>query len=52
MNSVQSEKYGLRPDEIEKKSLSSEMFRTSFTFHRIERTKLVNDRLDTYDRKR
>ena len=52
MNSVQSEKYGLSPDEIEKKSLSSEIFGTSFNFHRIERTKLVNDRLDTDDRKR
>ena len=49
MNSVQSEKHGLSPDEIEKKSLYSERFRTLFNFHRIERTKLVNDRLDTYD---
>ena len=51
MNSVQSEKYGLSPDEIEKKSLSSERFRTLFNFHRIEKTKLVNDRLDKYDNK-
>ena len=33
MNSVQSEKYGLSPDKIEKKSLSSERFRTLFNFH-------------------
>ena len=46
MNSVQSEKYGLSPCEIEKKSLSSERFRTLFNFHRIEKTKLVNDRLN------
>ena len=39
MNSVQSEKYGLSPDEIEKKSLSSERFRKLFNFHRIEKTK-------------
>ena len=51
MNSVQSEKYGLSPDEIEKKSLSSERFRTLFNFHGIEKTKLVNDRLDKYDNK-
>ena len=36
----------------EKKSLSSERFRTLFNFHRTERTKLVNDRLDTYDKKK
>ena len=51
INSVQSEKYGLSPDEIEKKSLSSERFRTLLNFHRIERTKLVNYKLDTYDKK-
>ena len=52
MNSVQSEKYALSPDEIEKKSLSSERFRTVFNFHRIGKTKLVNDRLDRYDKKK
>ena len=52
MNSVQSEKYGLSPDKIEKKSLSSERFRTLFNFYRIEKTKLVNDRLDKHDNKK
>ena len=52
INSVQSEKYGLSPDEIEKKSLSSERFRMLFNFHRIEKTKMVNDRLDRYDKKK
>ena len=52
MNSVQSEKYGLSPDEIEKKSLSCERFRTLSNFHRIERTKLFNYRLDTYDKRK
>ena len=52
MNSVQSEKYSLSPDEIEKKSLSNVRFRTLSNFHRIQRTKLVNDRLDTYDKKK
>ena len=32
MNSVQSEKYSLSPDEIEKKYLSSKRFRTLFNF--------------------
>ena len=52
MNSVQSEKYSLGPDEIEKKYLSSERFRTLFNFHRIEITKLVYDRLDRYHKKK
>ena len=51
MNSVQSKKYGFSPDEIEKKSLSSGRFRTVFNLHRIEITKLVNNRLDRYDKK-
>ena len=52
MNSVQSEKYGLNPDEIEKKSLFSERFRTLFNFHRTEKIKLVNSRLDRYAKKK
>ena len=32
--------------------MSSERFRTLFNFHRIERTKLVNNRLDRYDKKK
>ena len=42
MNSVQSEKYGLSTDEIEKKSLSSERFRTLFNFHRIKKKQKKN----------
>ena len=52
INSVQSEKYGLSSDEIEKKSLSSERLRTLFNFHRIERTKLVHDKLHTNDKRK
>ena len=33
MNRVENEKYGLSPDEIEKKYLSSERFGTLFHFH-------------------
>ena len=51
MNSVLNEKYGLHPNDIKKKSLLSEKFRTLFNFHRIERTKEIQDRLDRYDKK-
>ena len=33
MNNVPSEKYGLTPEEIEKKSISNERFRTIFNMH-------------------
>ena len=52
MGSVQSEKYGLCFKEIEKISLSSERFRTIFNIHRIEKTKLLRDRLNRYDKKK
>ena len=47
-----SEKHGLSPEEIEKKLLSSERFRTLFNFHRIEKTKLAHGRLNTYNNKK
>ena len=37
MNSVFNEKYGLSPNDIERKSLLSKKFRTLFNFHRIEK---------------
>ena len=43
MNNVQSKKYGFIPEEIERKSLPNERFRTIFNMHRTERTKLFND---------
>ena len=52
MNNINSEKYGLSPEEIRKKSLSGERFRTIFNMHRIEKTKLLHDKLDRYDRKK
>ena len=52
MGSVQSEKYGLCSKEIEKILLSSERFRTIFNMHRIEKTKLLRDRLNRYDKKK
>lgn len=52
MNNVQSKKYVLSLNVIEKKSLSSEKFRTLFNFHRIEKTKMLHDRLDRYEKKK
>ena len=49
--SVKSEKYGLSPEEIGKKSLSSERFITIFDMHRIEKIKLLHDRLNKCDKK-
>ena len=52
MNNVPSEKYGLTPEEIEKKSISNERFRTFFNMHQIERAKLIHDRLNSFDKKK
>ena len=51
-NNVQRKKYGLTPQEIEKKFVSNETFRTIFNIHQIERTKLVRDRLNRYNKKK
>ena len=52
MNNVPSEKYGLIPEEIEKKSLSYERFRTISNMHQIEKTKLIHDRLNRHDKRK
>ena len=52
ISNVQSEKYGLTPEEIEKKIISNERFRTIFHIYWIERTKLVHDGLNRYDKKK
>ena len=52
MNNVKNEKYGLSPEEIFKKSLSGERLKTIFNMHRIEKTKLLHDRLKRYDDKK
>ena len=52
MNNVKSEKYGISPNIIEEKSLSSQRFRTLFNLKKIESSKNVSDRLDKYDRKK
>ena len=52
MNNMKSEKYGLSPEEIERRSLASEQFKTIFNMHRTKKTKKLHDRLDRYDKKR
>ena len=52
INIMKSVKYGLSPEEIEKRSLASEQFRTIFNMHRIEKTNKIHDRIDRYDKKR
>ena len=52
MNNVKIKKCGMSPNDIEKKSLSSERFKTLFNFKRIERSKKNSDRLDKYDKKK
>ena len=52
MNNVPSEKYELTSEEIGKKSISNERFTTIFNMHWIERTKLIHDRLNKYDKKK
>ena len=51
MNLKKSLKYGLSPEEIERRSLSGERFKTIFNMHRIEKTKGLLGRLDDYDLK-
>ena len=45
---MKSVKYGLSPEEIEKRSLASEEFRTIFNMHRIEKTRKLHNRIDRY----
>ena len=51
MNIKPSVKYGILPENIESKSLSSERLKTLFNMHRIEKTQRLNVRLDRYDKK-
>ena len=52
MNTRKSEKYGLSPEEIERRSLASERFKTISNIHRIDKTKRLHERLDRYNRRR
>ena len=50
MNFMKSVKYGLSPEEIERRSLSREQFKTLFNMRRIEKTQKLHARLDRYDK--
>ena len=55
MNIQPSKKYGFSPEEVEKRALQSERFRTVYNMHRLEKTETrqikVNQRQDRYDKK-
>ena len=51
INNFKSEKCKLTPNEIEKKSLENQRFRTEFNFERINISKKTSNRPDRYDRK-
>ena len=52
MNIQSSKKYGFSPEEVEKKALQSERFRTVYNMHRLEKTHKLNQRQDRYDKKK
>ena len=45
-------KYGLSPEEIERRSLAGEGFKTIFNMHGIEKTQKLHRRPDDYDVKK
>ena len=49
MNLMKSRKYGLSPEEVERRSLAGERFKTIFNMHRLEKTQKLHRRLDDYD---
>ena len=52
MNILPSKKYGFSPEEVEKRSLESERFRTVYNMHRLEKTNKINIRQDRFDKKK
>ena len=46
INNMKSKKYGLSPEEIERRYLAGKRFKTIFNVERIEKTKQLYDRLD------
>ena len=49
MNLMKSRKYGLSPEEIERRFLTGERFKTILNMHRLEKTERFHHRLDDYD---
>ena len=52
MNLKPSRKYGLPPEEIERRALSNERFKTIFNMKRIEKAQRFQRRLDDYNKKK
>ena len=52
MNLRPSRKYGLPPEEIERRALSNERFKTIFNMKRIKKTQRLQRRLDDYNKKK
>ena len=51
MNLRPSKKYGMAPEEVERRALSNERFKTIFNMKIIEKTQRLHRRLDDYDKK-
>ena len=52
VNLMSSKKYGIAPEELERRALSNERFKTIFNMKRIEKTQGLHHRLDGYDKKK
>ena len=52
MSIMKSKKYGFSPNEVEKRALESERFRTVYNMHRIDKTNKLNIRQNRYDKKK
>ena len=52
MNIQPSKKYGFSTEEVEKRELQSERFRTVYNMHRLEKTDKLNQRQDRYDKEK
>ena len=52
MNIQPSKKCGFSPEEVGKKALKNERFRTVYNMHRLERTQKLNIRQDRYNKQK
>ena len=52
MNLKKSTKYGLAPEDIERRALSHERLKTIFDMNRMEKTQGPHRRLDDYSKKK
>ena len=52
LNIQPSKKYGFSPEEVGKKALKDERFRTVYNMHRLERTQKLNIRQDRYNKQK